>query len=71
MDAEIRRREDGSPSFSPEEKARLDIKEELLKQVQETGLFKDVASFLSNSCCSQSPTSGDKPITMVSATGEC
>ncbi|KAI4301069.1 hypothetical protein L6164_034386 [Bauhinia variegata] len=55
--AEIRRREDGSPSLSPEEKARLAIKEEVLKQVQETGLFKHVASFLSNSCCGQSPTS--------------
>lgn len=34
------------------------MQEEVLKQVQETGLFKHVASFLSNSCGRQSPTSG-------------
>nr|AFM38979.1 phytochelatin synthase [Sophora viciifolia] len=55
--AEVRRREDG-PSLSAEEKARLAVKEEVLKQVQETQLFKHVASFLSNSCGRQSPTSG-------------
>ncbi|XP_059432164.1 glutathione gamma-glutamylcysteinyltransferase 1-like [Corylus avellana] len=51
--AEVRRREDGDESISPEEKARVAVKEEVLKQVQETGLFKHVAAFLSsaNSCC--------------------
>ncbi|XP_062147543.1 glutathione gamma-glutamylcysteinyltransferase 1-like isoform X2 [Alnus glutinosa] len=51
--AEVRRREDGDQSLSPEEKARVAVKEEVLKQVQETGLFKHVAAFLSstNSCC--------------------
>ncbi|KAI4301068.1 hypothetical protein L6164_034385 [Bauhinia variegata] len=56
--AEFRRQENGSTSLSPEEKAWLDIKEELLKQVQETPLFKHVASFLSNSCFVQLPASG-------------
>ncbi|KAE7997855.1 hypothetical protein FH972_002454 [Carpinus fangiana] len=52
--AEVRRREDG---ISPEEKARVAIKEEVFKQVQETGLFKHVAAFLSsaNSCCQNLP----------------
>lgn len=51
--AEVRRREDGDQSLSPEEKARLALKEEVLRQVQETGLFKHVAELLSsaNSCC--------------------
>ncbi|OIV92070.1 hypothetical protein TanjilG_08743 [Lupinus angustifolius] len=57
--AEVRRREDGGPSLSAEEKARLSIKEEVLKQVQEIGLFKHVASFLSHSCSVHSPTSGN------------
>ncbi|KAL1313469.1 hypothetical protein HN51_040037 [Arachis hypogaea] len=57
--AEIRRREDGGPSLSPEEKARLGVKEEVLKQVQETGLFKHVIRFMSTSCSIHSPTSGD------------
>ncbi|KAF7818450.1 glutathione gamma-glutamylcysteinyltransferase 1 [Senna tora] len=56
--AEIRRREDGGPSLSAEEKARLSIKAEVLKQVQETQLFKHVASFLLNSCCGLSSISG-------------
>ena len=34
------------------------MQQEVLKQVQETGLYKHVASFLSNSCCRQSPSSG-------------
>ena len=34
----------------------------MLKQVQETAIFKHVASFLSNSCSRQSPTSGDGDI---------
>ncbi|KAG6724393.1 glutathione gamma-glutamylcysteinyltransferase 1-like isoform X3 [Carya illinoinensis] len=55
--AEVRRREDGDQSLSPEEKARVNVKEEVLKQVQETGLFKHVSAFLSsaNSCCRNLP----------------
>ncbi|XP_002529835.2 glutathione gamma-glutamylcysteinyltransferase 1 isoform X1 [Ricinus communis] len=51
--AEVRRQEDGRGNLSQEEKGRLAVKEEVLKQVQEIGLFKHVAEFLSsaNSCC--------------------
>ncbi|XP_022758466.1 glutathione gamma-glutamylcysteinyltransferase 1-like isoform X2 [Durio zibethinus] len=51
--AEVRRREDGGQNLSQEEKGRLSLKEEVLKQVQETSLFKHVVTFLSsvNSCC--------------------
>ncbi|EXB53498.1 Glutathione gamma-glutamylcysteinyltransferase 1 [Morus notabilis] len=57
--AEVRRHEDDSQGLSPEEKARLSVKEEVLKQVQDTGLFKHVTSFLSsaNLCCKHSITS--------------
>nr|ARV78463.1 phytochelatin synthase 1 [Triadica sebifera] len=55
--AEVRRQEDGGRSLSQEEKGRLAVKEEVLKQVQETGLFKHVAEFLSSSksCCGNIP----------------
>ncbi|XP_031284381.1 glutathione gamma-glutamylcysteinyltransferase 1-like isoform X1 [Pistacia vera] len=60
--AEVRRREDGDNSLSQEEKGRLAVKEEVLKQVQETGLFKHVVAFLSsvNSCCRNMPSLGHK-----------
>ncbi|KAH7517404.1 glutathione gamma-glutamylcysteinyltransferase 1 isoform X2 [Ziziphus jujuba] len=59
--AEVRIREDGGQSLSSEEKARVVIKEEVLKQVQNTGLFQHVAAFLSsaNSCCKNLTASGD------------
>nr|AFK47465.1 unknown [Lotus japonicus] len=69
--AEIRRGEDGSPSLSVEEKARLSVKEEILKQVQRTGLFKHVASFLSHSCSGHTPTSGDRDTFPVIAASVC
>ncbi|WCJ38289.1 Glutathione gamma-glutamylcysteinyltransferase 1 [Euphorbia peplus] len=55
--AEVRRQEDGGISLSQEERGRLAIKEDVLKQVQETRLFKHVAEFLSsaNSCCKNMP----------------
>ncbi|KAL4355090.1 hypothetical protein GQ457_06G028730 [Hibiscus cannabinus] len=55
--AEVRRREDGDQNLSLEEKGRLSLKEEVLKQVQETGLFKHVVAFLSSviSCCRNAP----------------
>ncbi|KAL6502917.1 Glutathione gamma-glutamylcysteinyltransferase 1 [Orobanche hederae] len=46
--AEIRRKEDGAQGLSEEEKGRLTIKEEVLKQVQETGLYKHVMDILSS-----------------------
>ncbi|KAK3028127.1 hypothetical protein RJ639_038988 [Escallonia herrerae] len=51
--AEVRRREDGGQGLSLEEKERLSVKEEVLKQVQEIGLYKHVTGFLSlgKSCC--------------------
>ncbi|KAL0418626.1 UNVERIFIED_CONTAM: Glutathione gamma-glutamylcysteinyltransferase 1 [Sesamum radiatum] len=45
--AEIRRKEDGGQGLSEEEKGRLSIKEEVLKQVQETGLYNHVTDILS------------------------
>ncbi|GAV74655.1 Phytochelatin domain-containing protein/Phytochelatin_C domain-containing protein [Cephalotus follicularis] len=55
--AEVCRQEDGDRSLSSEEKARLAVKEEVLKQVQETGLYNHVSAFLSsaNSCCRSMP----------------
>ncbi|CAJ2641211.1 glutathione gamma-glutamylcysteinyltransferase 1-like [Trifolium pratense] len=57
--AEIRRQEDGGSSLSEEEKAQVVVKEEILKQVRRTGLFKHVVSFLSHSCSGHTPSSGD------------
>ncbi|CAN0885857.1 Glutathione gamma-glutamylcysteinyltransferase 1 [Linum grandiflorum] len=57
--AEVRRREDGE-NISQEEKGRLAMKEEVLKQVRDSDLFKHVASLLSlaTSCCRNMPTKG-------------
>ncbi|PWA79217.1 phytochelatin synthase [Artemisia annua] len=44
--AEVRRLEDGDQSLSSEEKQRLAIKEEILKQVQEIHLYKHVKDFI-------------------------
>ncbi|GAU48425.1 hypothetical protein TSUD_405550 [Trifolium subterraneum] len=56
---EIRRQEGGGPSLNEEEKTQGVVKEEILKQVQRTGLFKHVASFLSHSCSGHTPSSSD------------
>ncbi|CAA2952147.1 glutathione gamma-glutamylcysteinyltransferase 1-like isoform X1 [Olea europaea subsp. europaea] len=46
--AEFRRQEDGSQGVSQEEKVRLSIKDEVLKQIQETDLYKLVTDILSS-----------------------
>ncbi|XP_071696788.1 glutathione gamma-glutamylcysteinyltransferase 1-like isoform X2 [Rutidosis leptorrhynchoides] len=44
--AEVRRTEEGDQTLSPEEQERLSIKGEILKQVQDTDLYKHVTDFL-------------------------
>ncbi|KAH6815102.1 phytochelatin synthase 1 [Perilla frutescens var. frutescens] len=46
--AEIRRKEDGAQGLSEEERERLGIKEEVLKRMQETDLYKHVTDILSS-----------------------
>ncbi|KAL2508245.1 Glutathione gamma-glutamylcysteinyltransferase 1 [Forsythia ovata] len=46
--AEVRRQEEGGQGVSQEEKERVAIKEEVLKQVQDTGLYKHVTDILSS-----------------------
>ncbi|XP_021722236.1 glutathione gamma-glutamylcysteinyltransferase 1-like isoform X2 [Chenopodium quinoa] len=46
--AEVRRHEDDGQSLSQEEMRRHLLKEELLKQVHDTGLYKQVTKFLSS-----------------------
>ncbi|XP_022887555.1 glutathione gamma-glutamylcysteinyltransferase 1-like [Olea europaea var. sylvestris] len=46
--AEVRRQEEGGQGVSQEEKERVAIKEEVLKQVEETGLYKHVTDILSS-----------------------
>ncbi|RZC52149.1 hypothetical protein C5167_020575 [Papaver somniferum] len=55
--AEVRRQEDAGSSLSEEEKERLAIKEEVLKQVRETELFKHVVE---SPCCRSIPSWNDK-----------
>ncbi|XP_050208204.1 glutathione gamma-glutamylcysteinyltransferase 1-like [Mercurialis annua] len=72
--AEVRRQEDGGRSLSQEEKGRLAVKEGVLKQVQETGLYKHVAEFLSSakSCCrNMSMLSQDNDLPHIAASVCC
>ncbi|XP_038874485.1 glutathione gamma-glutamylcysteinyltransferase 1-like isoform X2 [Benincasa hispida] len=71
--AEVRRREDSGQSLSPEEKARLALKEEVLKQVQETDLFKLVGEFLTleGSCRKMLTLSHEKNLPEIAASVCC
>ncbi|KAA8550729.1 hypothetical protein F0562_002413 [Nyssa sinensis] len=64
---------DGDQSLGQEEKGRLALKEEVLKQVQETGLYKHVTDYLSSekSCCRTIPTSGHEDILPDIAASVC
>ncbi|XP_057418181.1 glutathione gamma-glutamylcysteinyltransferase 1-like [Lotus japonicus] len=67
--AEIRRQEDGGPSLCEEEKTRAVVKEDVLKQVERTRLFKHVASFCCRETCMKcGKADDDTPITKVCAT---
>ncbi|KAK9733768.1 hypothetical protein RND81_04G090900 [Saponaria officinalis] len=71
--AEVRRREDDSQSLSQEEIQRLVLKEELLKQVQGTGLYKFVNKFLSSaySCSKKAAMLGHEHSLSDVATAVC
>ncbi|KAK2632365.1 hypothetical protein EUGRSUZ_L01653 [Eucalyptus grandis] len=57
--AEVKREQECGIGISEEEKQRLASREELLKQVRDTGFFEYVVNFLpSTSCCSRVPGFG-------------
>ncbi|KAL2508248.1 Glutathione gamma-glutamylcysteinyltransferase 1 [Forsythia ovata] len=60
--AEFRRQEDGGRSVSQEEKGRLSIKDDVLKQVEETGLYKLVMDIISSeqNVCQNKMTIGNQ-----------
>ncbi|XP_030460846.1 glutathione gamma-glutamylcysteinyltransferase 1-like [Syzygium oleosum] len=71
--AEVRREWDGGIAISEEEKRRLAIREELLKQVQDTGFFKHLVNFLSStSCCRRVPVfGGNENLHEIAANAYC
>lgn len=72
--AEVRRSEDRDNSLSSEEKGRVAIKEEVLKQVQETGLYKYVTDALSSEesvCCNKFPASSVNSLSSAASTACC
>ncbi|KAF3436122.1 hypothetical protein FNV43_RR23214 [Rhamnella rubrinervis] len=58
--AEVRRQEDGSLILSGEEKGRLAVKEEVLKLVRDTELFKHVSKWLASCLCEDTKSFGDE-----------
>ncbi|KAI3448796.1 hypothetical protein Pfo_005461 [Paulownia fortunei] len=71
--AELRRKEDGGQALSQEEKGRLAIKEEVLKLVQETSLYKHVKDTLpsANYFCKIEQTLGHRDCLPNIAAGAC
>ncbi|KAJ4776314.1 Glutathione gamma-glutamylcysteinyltransferase 1 [Rhynchospora pubera] len=70
---EVRRQEEGVSSLSPEERERLNLKEEVLSHVRGTRLFKLVKEILSDPCCSytKSPFGNDSSLQEIVATACC
>ncbi|KAI4301067.1 hypothetical protein L6164_034384 [Bauhinia variegata] len=71
--AEVRRQEDGNLTLSKEEKGRLVIKEEILRQVRATALFNHVTRWLDSeiTCCNSIVNCGDKDLPSLAASVCC
>ncbi|KAL6627223.1 hypothetical protein ACP70R_030949 [Stipagrostis hirtigluma subsp. patula] len=70
---EVRRKEEGGPSLSKEEKERLFLKENVLQQVRDTKLFTIVHDLQSanNPCCNCSLASEEDSLTRIAAAVCC
>nr|QCX35398.1 phytochelatin synthase 2 [Arundo donax] len=70
---EVRRKEEGGPSLSKEEKERLSLKESVLQQVRDTMLFTIVHDLQCSSiqCCNCSSSSDEDSITRIAAAVCC
>ncbi|KAK7336888.1 hypothetical protein VNO77_17439 [Canavalia gladiata] len=71
--AEVRRQEDGNLSLSKEERGRLAIKADILKQIRTTAPFKHVTRWLDSesSYCNTFPNLGDKDMLPALAADVC
>ncbi|CAL4958891.1 unnamed protein product [Urochloa decumbens] len=70
---EVRRKEEGGPSLSKEEKERLFLKENVLQQVRDTRLFAIVhdQQNANNPCCNCSSLSEEDSLTRIAAAVCC
>jgi glutathione gamma-glutamylcysteinyltransferase len=70
---EVRRKEEGGPSLSKEEKERLFSKENVLQQVRDTRLFAIVhdQQYANNPCCNCSSSSEEDSLTRIAAVVCC
>nr|AFU06381.1 phytochelatin synthase [Phragmites australis] len=69
---EVRRKEEGRPTLSKEEKERLFLKENVLQQVRDTKLFYEVhGQQYAKSCCSCSSSSEEDSLTRIAAAVCC